>query len=181
MFKILNLLATVALALLGTPALAALAAGAKAPDFKTPAVMAGKPFEFNLGQALKKGPVVLYFYPAAFTKGCTLEAHAFADQIGEFQKAGASVVGISADKIEKLALFSVKECSNKFPVAVATPAIIKAYDAKLPLLGVSNRTSYVIAPNGQVIYAHSEMDYRNHVANTLKAVQDWRAAQPVKR
>jgi thioredoxin-dependent peroxiredoxin len=181
MSKILTLSTAAALLMFGSPVVAALAPGAKAPDFKTPAVMAGKPFEFDLGQTLKKGPVVLYFYPAAFTKGCTLEAHAFADQIGAFQKAGASVVGISADKIEKLTRFSVQECSNKFPVAVATPAIIKAYDAKLPLLGVSNRTSYVIAPNGQVIYAHSEMDYRNHVANTLKAVQDWRAAQSVKR
>ncbi|MFM2099969.1 MAG: hypothetical protein RLZZ366_1508 [Pseudomonadota bacterium] len=181
MSKTLKLSTALALIIFGTPAFAALKPGAKAADFTTPAALAGKPFQFSLAQALKKGPVVLYFYPAAFTKGCTLEAHAFADQIGEFQKAGASVVGISADKIEKLTLFSVKECSNKFPVAVATPAIIKAYDAKLPLLGVSNRTSYVIAPNGQVIYAHSEMDYRNHVANTLKAVQDWRAAQPVKR
>ncbi len=172
--------AAIALSIVTVPAFAALVPGAKAPDFKTPAVMAGKPFEFDLGKALQKGPVVLYFYPAAFTKGCTLEAHAFADQIGAFQKAGASVVGISADKIEKLTRFSVQECSNKFSVAVATPAIIKAYDAKLPLLGVSNRTSYVIAPSGQVIYAHSEMDYRNHVANTLKAVQDWRAAQPIK-
>jgi thioredoxin-dependent peroxiredoxin len=176
----LTIAATLALLMTVSPALAALALGTKAPEIKTQAAMAGKIVDFTLSKSLTKGPVVLYFYPAAFTHGCTLEARAFAEQIGAFQQAGASVVGISIDKIETLQRFSVQECSNKFPVAVATSAIAKAYDSVLPLFGKSNRTSYVIAPSGQVIYAHSEMDYRNHVANTLKAVQNWRASQPKK-
>jgi thioredoxin-dependent peroxiredoxin len=166
--------------ILASPLAAALAPGAKAPEIKTQAALAGKIVDFTLSKSLAKGPVVLYFYPAAFTHGCTLEARAFAEQIGAFQQAGASVVGISIDKIETLQRFSVQECSNKFPVAVATSAIAKAYDSVLPLFGKSNRTSYVIAPGGQILYAHSEMDYRNHVTNTLKAVQNWRASQPKK-
>ena len=170
---------TLALALtLATPAAAALAPGAKAPDFTTQGALAGKPFSFTLSQALKKGPVVLYFFPAAFTPGCTAEAHEFAEQSATFKKLGATVIGVAADKIADLQRFSVEECRNKFAVAVASPAMIKGYDVDLPkYAGRSNRTSYVIAPNGQVIYAHSDLDYRNHVSNTLKAVQDWKKAK----
>jgi peroxiredoxin len=159
------------------PAMAALAPGAKAPDFNTQGALAGKPFDISLSSLLKKGPVVLYFFPAAFTPGCTAEAHEFAEQTAAFKKAGATVLGIAGDKIEDLKRFSTEECRNKFAVAVGTPAIIKAYDVVLPQLATrSNRTSYVIAPNGQIIYSYANMDYRNHVANTLKAVQDWKAS-----
>lgn len=164
--------------ILATPAAAALAPGAKAPDFTTQGAIKGKAFDFSLSQALKKGPVVLYFFPAAFTPGCTAEAHEFAERTADFKKAGATVIGVAADKIADLQRFSVEECRNKFAVAVATPAMIQGYDVVLPkFAGRSNRTSYVIAPNGQVIYAHSDLDYRNHVANTLKAVQGWKAAK----
>lgn len=170
-------LATILLAL-GAPASAALTPGSKAPDFTTQGALAGKQFNFTLSQALKKGPVVLYFFPAAFTSGCTAEAHEFAEQSAAFKKAGATIIGVAADKIEDLQRFSVQECRNKFAVAVASPAMVKGYDVVLPqYAGRSNRTSYVIAPNGQVVYAYSNMDYRNHVAGTLKAVQDWKASK----
>lgn len=150
---------------------AALKPGAKAPDFTTQAVIAGKPFIFSLAQALKKGPVVLYFYPKAFTSGCTVQAHQFSEASGEFAKAGATIIGISADDIATLGKFSVEECSNKFAVAVATPAIIKAYDASLPVVKLSNRTTYVISKAGQIVYTYSDMSANGHVAKSLEAVR----------
>jgi len=121
--------------------------------------------------------VVLYFYPAAFTKGCTLEAHEFAEATADFAKLGATVVGMSADKIETLNTFSREACRDKFAVGSATPGLIKAYDVKLPVVRYSNRTSYVIAPNGRVIYAYSAMAAKGHAENTMAAVRKWRAAQ----
>jgi len=115
---------------------------------------------------------VLYFFPAAFTPGCTAEAHEFAEASDDFKKAGATVIGMSADPVDKLAKFSVEECRNKFAVASAGPSIIRGYDVVLPQRqGMSNRTSYVIAPTGRVAYVHSEMSYAQHVKNTLAAVQ----------
>lgn len=158
------------------PADAALAVGANAPDFTTQAAIGGKPFTFALRQALKKGPVVLYFFPAAFTKGCTIEAHAFAEASDDFTKNGATLIGLSADPIDQLAKFSVEECRNKFPVGTATPATISGYDVVLPQkTTLSNRTSYVIAPDGKVIYVLSEMSPLGHVDGTMAAVKDWQA------
>ncbi len=172
------LLATLLLAT--TPALAALQPGATAPDFSTTATLAGHEFNFHLADALKHGPVVLYFYPAAFTSGCTIEAHDFADATAQFAAQHATVVGVSMDKIDKLDKFSVSECRNKFAVASdASGKISKSYDAVLiGMLGYANRTSYVIAPTGQVIYAYTAMDPDGHVGNTMKAVQGWNAAHP---
>lgn len=176
--RLTHIASVFALVLAPAAAPAALAVGAKAPDIQTRGALAGKPFTLNLRQQLKKGPVVLYFFPAAFTQGCTLEAHGFAEAADDFQRAGASVIGLSADTYEKLARFSVSECRNKFPVAIATPSTIAAYDVGLlQKAGLTNRTSYVIAPNGRVIYAHSDLDYRDHVKNTLAAVQKWKAAK----
>lgn len=167
-----------ALALAAIPAAAnaTLAVGAKAPDFTTQVSLAGKPMPFSLKAALKKGPVVLYFYPAAFTKGCTIEAHDFAEATDDFQKLGATVIGMSADGIDKLNQFSVSECRNKFAVGSATPATITAYDVVLPQNpAMSNRTSYVIAPDGKVIFAYSAMDPAGHVTGTMGAVKAWDA------
>jgi peroxiredoxin len=168
----------IALIAAATPAFAALKPGTKVTDFTTQAVLAGKPYSFNLNKALKKGPVVLYFYPKAFTQGCTVEAHEFAEASGAFAKEGASIVGISADDIETLKKFSVEACRNKFPVAVGTQSVIKAYDAALSSKpGMSNRTTYVIAPDGKIIYTYSDMSAKGHVMGSLKAVQEWRAAR----
>lgn len=176
--KIRLIAVATALSLFATPALTALPVGAKAPVFTTQASLAGKPFNFTLTQALKKGPVVLYFFPAAFTKGCTIEAHEFAEATDDFRKEGATVIGISADNIETLNRFSREACRDKFAVASATPEVIKAYDVILPRKPeLSDRTSYVIAPDGKVIYAHSEMSPQNHVKNTLAAVRQWKAAR----
>lgn len=164
---------------LGTAAIAALKVGSKAPDFSTQATLAGQPFQFALGDALKKGPVVLYFYPAAFTKGCTVEAHLFAEASDEFKALGATVIGVSKDDIDTLNKFSVSECRNKFAVA-ADPdlKIAKSFDAKIPLVGYSDRTSFVILPDATVSYAYSAMSPDKHVANTLAAVREWKAQQP---
>ncbi|HEV3155305.1 MAG TPA: peroxiredoxin [Candidatus Baltobacteraceae bacterium] len=161
------------------PAFASLSPGTTAPDFKTQASMGGKVFAFNLADALKKGPVVLYFYPAAFTKGCTIEAHDFAAAIGQYKKLGATVIGVSHDKIATLNKFSVSECRSKFPVAAdPTLTVAKAYDAVLPEdTSYANRTSYVIAPNGKIIYAYTNMEPDQHVANTLNALRKYRASE----
>lgn len=170
--------AALALAIAAVPAAApaALAVGAAAPDFTTQGALAGKPFRLNLKEQLRNGPVVLYFYPKAFTQGCTLEARAFSEAAADFKKAGARVIGMSADDYPTLAKFSVEECRNAFPVATATPATIKSYDVGFkPDAAMSNRTSYVIAPDGRILYAHSELDWKDHVKNTLAAVQAWKA------
>jgi len=157
------------------PAVAALPTGAKAPDFTTTGAIAGKPFRLHLKDELRKGPVVLYFYPKAFTKGCTLEAHAFSDASAEFRKAGARVIGMSADDLPTLKRFSVEECRNAFPVATATASTIKAYDVAMPVVGklttMSNRTSYVIGRDGRIAFVHSDLDWSKHVAQTLAAVK----------
>lgn len=172
-------LAAAALALaVATPVWAALKVGAKAPDFTTQATLAGQPFAFTLREALRKGPVVLYFYPAAFTKGCTVEAHLFAEATDEFNALGATVIGVSKDDIDTLNRFSVSECRNKFAVA-ADPdlAIARAYDAKVPLLSYADRTSFVILPDASVAYVHSALKPDDHVKNTLAAVKAWKARQ----
>jgi thioredoxin-dependent peroxiredoxin len=162
------------LAIIAAPLSAALPVGTAAPAINTQAAIAGKAFRFDLAKALKKGPVVLYFYPAAFTQGCTLEAHEFAERHAEFAKAGATVVGMSNDDLPTLIRFSKEACRDKFAVAVANPQTIAAFDAKLGTSAKSNRTSYVIAPSGRIAYAFSDLDYRNHVKNTLAAVKQMR-------
>ncbi|MFM8499359.1 MAG: peroxiredoxin [Chakrabartia sp.] len=155
-----------------SPALAALKPGASAPDFTTTAAKAGNTFGFSLSKQLKKGPVVLYFFPAAFTSGCTVEANQFAEATDEFAKYGATVIGLSADPIDKLTKFSTSECRSKFAVAMASPTTIAAYDAKL-IFGKSNRTSYFITPQGKITAVHSDLDYRQHVPEMLKAAKAW--------
>jgi thioredoxin-dependent peroxiredoxin len=158
------------------PAFAALSPGANAPAFSTMAALAGKAQTVSLSATLKNGALVLYFYPAAFTPGCTLEANQFAQAIPEFRKLGASVLGASADPIETLTKFSVTECRKKFAVAVATPDMIKGYGVALNGSPRSDRTSFVISPQGKVIYSYSSPDYRSHVANTLAALKSWHAS-----
>ncbi|CAM3125183.1 Thioredoxin peroxidase [Sphingomonas antarctica] len=159
-------------ALIAMPAIASLPVGAKAPDFQTMSAKAGKTAPLKLSDALKRGPVVLYFFPAAFTPGCTIEAHEFAEATDDFVKAGATVIGMAGDSIDKLAKFSVEECRNKFAVASATPDIIKGYDVTLPQLSTrSNRTSYVIGRNGRIAYVYSDKAPEAHITNTLAAVK----------
>lgn len=165
-----------------TPTFAALAPGAVAPEFSAPAFLAGKPFTFDLAQALKKGPVVLYFFPAAHTSGCNLEAHLFADAVDDFKAQGATVIGVTAGNVDQLAAFSAEteHCSGKFPVA-ADPdrAIAARYDSNLPMRPQwSGRTSYVITPDDKVIFAYDALNPTQHVALTLDALKAWRARHP---
>jgi len=166
--------------LLCAPIFAALKPGVSAPLFTTQASLAGKPFDFSLAEALKSGPVVLYFYPAAFTSGCTVEAHEFAEATDKFKALGATVIGVSHDNIDTLNKFSVSECRNKFAVAAdSDQKITKAYDAVLGFKPeYADRISYVIAPDGKIIYEFTAMlSPEKHVANTLAAVQKWAAEQ----
>jgi len=170
------MLAGTAVFVLASPVFADLKPGTSAPDFTTQATLAGQPFTFALASALKTGPVVLYFYPAAFTHGCTIEAHEFAEATAQFKALGATVIGVSHDSIDTLNKFSVSECRNKFAVASdADHKISKAYDATLFMTPYSSRTSYVISPEGKIIYAYSALDPDKHVANTLAAVRQWQA------
>src|SRR4030081_1755950 len=161
--------------LVAAPVFAALPNGTKAPDFSTDASLAGKTFKFSLATSLKNGPVVLYFYPAAFTPGCTVEAHEFAEATDKFKALGATVIGVSHDPIEKLNKFSVSECRNKFAVASdADGNVMKNYDAVLPVKpAYANRTSYVIAPTGVIIYSYTDLKPDKHVENTMAAVKKW--------
>jgi len=170
MRKLLSGLSVIALA--AAPASAALHEGAKAPDFTTTGAVGGRAFKLHLAEQLKKGPVVLYFFPKAFTQGCTLEAHAFSDAAKEFKAAGARVIGMSADDLPTLKRFSVEACRNAFPVATATPDVIKAYDVSLKQKpGLTDRTSYVIDRSGKITFVHSDLDWSEHVATTLAAVK----------
>ncbi|MGD8379595.1 MAG: peroxiredoxin [Gammaproteobacteria bacterium] len=158
------------------PASASLKVGDKAPMFTAQASMGGNEFTYSLADHLKKGPVVVYFYPAAFTKGCTIEAHDFAEAMPKYKALGASVIGVSADKIGILKKFSVSECRSKFPVAADTDqSIMKSYDAVLPSHDkYANRTSYVIAPDGTILYTYTDLKPDHHVDNTLAALEKWK-------
>lgn len=162
------------------PAYAALPVGASAPDFTARATLNGQPFDFSLADALHKGPVVLYFYPKAFTRGSTYEAQAFAKAVEDFARLGAQVVGVSNDKIEVLDKFSIEDCAGKFTV-VSDPAgkVIGAYDARL-IGSVASRVSYVLVPDHKVIFVYSDMDPDRHVALTLQALKDWKQKPPLK-
>jgi peroxiredoxin len=168
--------AAAALALAAAPAIAELPVGAPAPDFTADAAAAGQHHVFHLANALHRGPVVLYFFPAAFTSGCTIEAHEFAEAQPQFQAMGATLIGVTAGNINRLTDFSVSECRSKFPVAADPGAqIAREYNADwAEHPGYSRRISYVIAPNGQVIMAYSDLNPEQHVARTLEAVRKWR-------
>ena len=172
-----------AMVAIAAPASAELPQGARAPGFATQGALAGKVFGFNLNAALRKGPVVLYFYPKSFTQGCTLEAHGFAEAMPEFRKAGASVIGLSADTIDTQVRFSTEACRDAFPVGVASPAIVQAYKVALTkpdgtATGLTSRTSYVIGRDGTVKMVYTNMNYAEHVKRTLEAV---RAMQPKRK
>lgn len=172
-------LVSLTLALAPPPAVAALEVGDKAPDFSVEASLAGGTFRFRLSEALKNGPVVLYFFPAAFSIGCSIEANQFAEATDEFKRLGATVIGVSRDDIEALKRFSTTECRNKFAVgADPDQSVMKAYDAVLSLMpDYANRTSYVIAPDSTVIYQFTSLNPYRHVNNTMTALKGWIATK----
>jgi peroxiredoxin len=185
----LSLLALVAV----MPALAALQQGDSAPLFKTQASLAGKEFTFALADALKKGPVVVYFYPSAYTSGCNVQAHEFSVNYDKFTAAGASVVGVSLDNIARLNEFSAdpEYCAGKLPVASdATGDIARSYDLKIiteyngqSLLtmkdtrgkeighGAAERTTFVVTPDGKIVDTIGGVSPKENVMKSLEAVQ----------
>jgi peroxiredoxin len=169
-----RLLAALALGLICTASQAALNVGAPAPDFSADAAVGGQPFKFKLAEALKQGPVVLYFYPKAFTSGCTVEAHQFAEATDKFKAAGATVIGMSNDDIETLKKFSVEACRNKFAVAAdAAGKVIKDYDVALKMVPgtMADRVSYLIGTDGKIAAVHASMNPDGHIDAMLKAAQ----------
>ena len=160
---------------ISSPAWAALDVGEKAPDFTTSAALAGKAFQFSLADTLAKGPVVLYFFPAAFSVGCTAEAHEFAEATAKFEALGATVVGVSTDDIDTQIKFSAQACQGKFAVASDSgKTVIKSYDAAMMILpDYANRISYVIAPDGAIVYNYQSLNPSKHVEKTLAALREW--------
>jgi thioredoxin-dependent peroxiredoxin len=156
-------------------AFAALDVGESAPDFTASAALAGKTFNFSLKESLAKGPVVLYFFPAAFTEGCSIEAQQFAQAAPQFEALGASIIGVSGDDIATLGRFSVQVCHGKFPVAAdSSKLIMKSYDAVMKAMpDFATRVSYVIAPNGSILYSYLSLNPNRHVENTLAALRHW--------
>ena len=184
-----------ALAALLAPAAASahLAVGATAPALRTQGALSGRVVDVDLRAALRRGPVVLYFYPAAFTGGCDAQAKEFSEAAESFARAGATIIGMSGDPIDKLQRFSTEKCAGKFTVGTATPPIIRAYNVafKAPpnfpasaagqFATRTDRTTYVITPDGKVNFVYSNLSPRGHVEQSLQAVRTWRAQHPARR
>src|SRR5438094_4519098 len=170
-----RLVALALVALMSSAAHAALDIGERAPNFAIPAALDGKVYKFSLAESLRKGPVVLYFFPAAFSEGCSVEAHEFAEASAQFAALGASLVGVSGDDIDTLTKFSVQACQSKFPVASdETQTVMKSFDAVMQTRPeYANRISYVIAHNGSVVYYYMSLNPTKHVEKTLAALRSW--------
>lgn len=189
------LFGTLLMGIAALPAMAALRQGDSAPRFTAQASLAGKSFTFSLEKALKKGPVVVYFYPSAYTGGCDIEAHAFAADSEKFATAGATIIGVSLDSIERLNDFSAdpKYCAGKFPTASDTGGgISKAYDIEVQQgpaglkdvrgveigHGFAERTTFVIARDGKIVSVISNVSPAEHVAKALAVVRQLKAKSP---
>ena len=175
-------------AAIAVPALAALEAGDTAPNFEAKASLAGKPFDFSLREALDKGPVVVYFYPSAYTRGCNIQAHEFAASMDKFIAAGASVIGVSLDSIERLNDFSAdpEYCAGKLAVASdVTGEIARSYEVavkdaregKLDTRGIeinhgtAKRTTFIVLPDGEIAETIGGISSMENVQKSLEAVQ----------
>jgi thioredoxin-dependent peroxiredoxin len=175
---------------LGLPlvSMAALQVNQTAPDFFTQASLAGKAFTYSLKQALRKGPVVVYFYPSAYTGGCNIQAHTFAVESDKFAAAGASVIGVSLDSIKRLNDFSADPdyCAGKIPVASdADGAIAKSYDLSIREAaagrkdtrgieidhGFAERTTFIVTPDGKIAATIGGLPPADNVAKALDFVQ----------
>ena len=167
-----TLIAAASATLISTAALADLEPGEAAPDFTVEGFQAGEPASFTLSEALAEGPVVVFFFPAAFTSGCEAQAASFAESIGEFDALGARVIGITGGNTDQLAEFSTQHCASAFPVFAAEDGMARAYDARMMMRpGWTNRTSYVIDQNSTIAFSWSDMSPYEHVDQTLAAVR----------
>ncbi|WP_261640730.1 peroxiredoxin [Erwinia mallotivora] len=177
----LALAATLGASALAFNAGAALPVGAKAPDFELQGALAGKAITFSLQQALQKGPVVLYFFPAAFSKGCTLEAHDFAEATDSFSKLGATLVGVTAGNTDQVSDFSKLECRDKFAVAADPGAKVAAqYQTTMQMKGktLSERTSFVIAPDHSILLSYTDRNPDSHIQKAMETVKAWDKSHP---
>jgi thioredoxin-dependent peroxiredoxin len=184
-------LAAAAALLFAAPAFADLEVGAKAPEFSAQGMKGGQAFTFKLSDALKTGPVVVYFFPAAYTQGCTVETKLFADAADDFKAAGATLVGLTAgarladgtmagasENLARLAEFSAEHCRDKFPIAAISKETIEGYKVTLSARpDWTERTSYVIGQDGKVALAYNDMKPNEHVSKTLEAVKAIKAAK----
>jgi peroxiredoxin Q/BCP len=176
--RVLALASAAAVAMSGLAAVgahAALEQGATAPEFKATAYLGGDKYDFDLDKALKKGPVVVYFFPAAFTQGCQIEAHLFAESADKFKAEGATLIGVTAGNVDRVGEFSkdTRYCSGKFPIAADTDgSIAKLYASTLVFKDktLSGRDSYVIGKNHKIVLSYSNLNPDDHVNQTLAAV-----------
>jgi len=151
-----------------SPATAALAVGDSAPAFSAGGAQGGTIMTVDLSVLLKKGPVVIYFFPSAFTD--TAESREFAENIDKFRAAGASVVGMSRDSVDTLTRHSTETSAGKFPMASASESLVNAFDVNDGAM-FNTRTTYVIAPSGKIIFVHDDEDHSNHVKSALAFVR----------
>ena len=175
-------------AVIAVPAIAALEAGDTAPNFEAKASLAGKPFDYSLREALDEGVVVVYFYPSAYTKGCNIQAHEFAENMDKFTAVAASVIGVSLDSIERLNDFSAdpEYCAGKLAVASdATGEIARSYEVavkdaregKLDTRGVeinhgtAKRTTFIVMPDGVIAETIGGVTPMENVQKSLEGVQ----------
>lgn len=150
------------------PAVAALTVGDPAPDFFADGVQGRANVTVALSELRKQGPVVIFFFPSAFTDAP--ECRDFAENIDKFRAAGANVVGMSRDSVETLARFSAEECAGKFPMARASESLVNAFDVNDGAM-FNTRTTYVIAPSGKIVFVDDDADHKGHVKSTLAFVQ----------
>jgi peroxiredoxin (alkyl hydroperoxide reductase subunit C) len=173
--KVLCLMSAFLLSFHLSTSYAQLKPGQAAPAFVLDAALAGQPYRFSLVDHLKKGPVIVYFYPKAFTSGCSIEANLFAEASEEFAKYGATVVGVSGDDTATLEKFSLGPCGGKFAVASdAQRSVMRAYEATLFFTSsMASRISYVVTPDSKIYFVHSSLNPDQHVSSTLAAVKRW--------
>lgn len=152
-----------------SPASAALSTGATAPEFTAPGAQAGKEVTVELADLLNQGPVVIYFFPSAFTD--TAQTREFAKNIDRFRAAGVTVLGVSRDSIDTLQRFSVEEAGGSFPVASANEDLVNAWDVNDGAM-FNTRTTYVVDPSGKIVFVHDEDEFRNHVKRVLAFVEE---------
>ncbi|MEE2565142.1 peroxiredoxin [Hyphobacterium marinum] len=166
-------LAAALAAAFAAPALAELEPGETAPDFTVDGFQAGAPVSFHLAEALETGPVVLFFFPAAFTSGCEAQAASFAESIAEFEALGAQVIGITAGNTDRLAEFSTQHCASAFPVFALGEGMMADYDVRLAIMpGRTSRTTHVINADGVITMTHNELNPYEHVDRSLAALRE---------
>lgn len=167
-----SLLAFAAIASLSSAAFAELEPGETAPDFTVSGFQAGEPVEFTLSDALESGPVVLFFFPAAYTSGCEAQAASFAESIGEFEALGARVIGVTAGNTDRLAEFSTQHCADAFPVFAVSDGMMGEYEVRWMLRpGWTNRTTYVIGTDQTIALTYTELSPYEHVDRSLEALR----------